>query len=133
MKPLSIEELHALNDGDWVWVEDNEKPEETGYRQVKYEVGNSLCVREGYIKYTLEYADYGKSWIAYKNKEEAETKGDILELPCLRPIIFKGNSSEVEMYELAFLDKYGMIQTVVYSDDELPAANARLRELRDKQ
>lgn len=82
-KPLTIEQLKSLEVGDWVWVENI--------------LGTKLVIdfRNGYYRKGLQdnkpdehfttswysynlffnYNLYGKTWLAYKNKEEAE--GDI--------------------------------------------------------
>lgn len=81
-KPLTIEQLKALEVGEWVWL---------------------ICIREGrhsdgfYVRkegrafndtkfvydhincddYEVDYySNYGKTWLAYKNKEAAEGKDD---------------------------------------------------------
>lgn len=81
-KPLTIEELKALPIGEWVWVENI--------------LGTKLVVdfRNGYYRKGLQdnkpdehfttswysynlffnYNLYGKTWLAYKNKEQAEGK-----------------------------------------------------------
>lgn len=70
MKPLTIEQLKALEVGDWVWV---------------IQVGNDKS--GGYMTISAinqkAYSHYGKEWLAYKNKEQAETKGEIVEFPYL--------------------------------------------------
>lgn len=83
MKPLTIEQLKALEVGDWVWV--------CGTRyDNQYACICRQNFEENYLNLTLtfgsnerfSYSDYGTKWLAYKNKEQAETKGDIVELPC---------------------------------------------------
>lgn len=83
MRPLTIDELRALKAGEWLWV--------CGTRY-----GNQyahICLQnfeENYINLTLtfgsnerfSYSTYGETWLAYKNKEQAESKGEIVELPC---------------------------------------------------
>lgn len=81
MKPLTIEQLEALEVGDWVWITDADG-DLGGYAR------KCVCFNENEFQYeTIEtyeaynYADYGKTWLAYKNKEQAEAKGEIVELP----------------------------------------------------
>lgn len=79
MKPLTIEQLKALEIGDWVWVvcciagtyamKINQSEKCLEYQTIAE------------ISY-LDYSDYGKTWLAYKNKEQAEAEGEIVELPC---------------------------------------------------
>ncbi len=84
MKPLTIEELKNLKVGEWVWLTD-----ETGH------LGHYVAKADVFIKeddktfnfdslsgsWTRSYSLYGKSWLTYKNKEQAECKGELIELP----------------------------------------------------
>lgn len=77
MKPLSIEEIKQLKVGDWVWV--------IGIERKFNEYGQIKCnSQEKWVGGTYEYLyfNYGKTWIAYKNKEQAECEGIIYEFPC---------------------------------------------------
>lgn len=67
MPSLTIEELKALQVGDWVWVIGIEH-KFNEYAQIKY---NS---QEKWVDGTYEYLyfNYGKTWVAYKNKEQSE-------------------------------------------------------------
>ena len=82
MKPLTIDELKSLEVGDWVWVI---TPTNNGeYYEKGFASDNEAFV--GYsLHYQVEvlYSDYGTKWLAYKNKEQAESNGEIVELPCL--------------------------------------------------
>lgn len=71
MKPLTIEELKALEVGDWVWLIDLKLGVNTGYEQKD----------EDFNEYA-DFSNYGKTWLAYKNKEQAEAKGESVKLPC---------------------------------------------------
>ncbi len=77
MKALSIEEIKQLKCGDWVWIKTNNSQ----YLRVNFSSeilsGETLCGIKTYY-----YADYNKTWLAYHNKEEAECKGELVELPC---------------------------------------------------
>lgn len=81
MKPLTIKELKALEVGDWVWVVDVE----TGYGQyvqlTKITTAFFECLTV-YCQKIFEFPHYGTKWLAYKNKEQAEAKGEIVEFPC---------------------------------------------------
>lgn len=91
MKPLTIEELKSLKVGDWVWILDFSK---TVYKPISdsgsyYRIDDSgkntdkeLWCHCSAIGHGFNYSDYGKTWLAYKNKEQAEAKGEIVELPC---------------------------------------------------
>lgn len=76
-KPLTIEQLKSLEVGDWVWVvvKENAYPnsaQETGYCMIGQSKDGIGC---GYMCKVL-YTDYGKTWLAYKNKEQAEGEYD---------------------------------------------------------
>lgn len=81
MKPLTIEELKALEVGDWVWLVD--KAMGLSYYRQKNHHDTTHCLFERCINdmalNIFRWADYGKSWLAYKNKEMAEAKGEIIE------------------------------------------------------
>lgn len=130
MKPLTIEELKALEVGDWVWIVDKEQ-----YCSV-YAQKCDLCnidkngIHEDVYKYTAsrdyywDYSNYGTKWLAYKNKEQAEAKGDIVELPSIRPIKNKIG----ELFEVVFIQCSGTVCSETYPDKE--QAKARLAELK---
>lgn len=68
---LTIEELKDLNVGDWVWVVcciAGTYATKTAQNDERLEY--QTIIAQSY----LDYADYGKTWLAYKNKEEAEGK-----------------------------------------------------------
>lgn len=77
MKPLTIEQLKALEVGDWVWVEwETQDPIDWRYAKQKayfkiIEPENSDSIRfNNFVP--MKYSDYGTKWIAYKNKEQEE-------------------------------------------------------------
>lgn len=81
MKSLTIDELKALEVGDWVWIV-SPMYMRGRYLQVHYNGVNTIQWY-GIPNDTLYmYDDYGKTWLAFKNKEQAEAKGEIVELPC---------------------------------------------------
>lgn len=74
-KPLTIDELKALEVGDWVWL----VYKNTVYRrytQIQAIEGTRLYVwGRGLAECEMkQYSDYGKTWLAYKNKEQEECK-----------------------------------------------------------
>lgn len=73
MKPLTIDELKALEVGDWVWIENIGEYSFYGstYDYKSRKQDDMFCLR--FSGYT--YSDYGTKWVAYKNKEQAECKG----------------------------------------------------------
>lgn len=74
MKPLTIEELKALEVGDWVWIDDGICK---GYRKITLTSVHGMCLGASDSLNTFRYRDYGKTWLAYKNKEQAEGQYDI--------------------------------------------------------
>ncbi len=81
MKPLTIEQLKSLEVGDWVWIV-SPMYMRGRYLQVHYNGVNTIQWY-GIPNDTLYmYDDYGTKWLTYKNKEQAECKGEIVELPC---------------------------------------------------
>ena len=87
-KPLTIDELKALNVGDWVWVFrdlDTETPcshygEIESYGTVSLTHSHEYLFVRNRGVHNLKYADYGKTWLAYKNKEiyeECKSNGEI--------------------------------------------------------
>ena len=83
MKPLKIDELKALQVGDWVWVTGLcEEYKNTYVHIVGMEYEYFVANYSG-IYNSFSYSDYGTKWLAYKNKEEAESKitnGSILRM-----------------------------------------------------
>lgn len=85
MKPLTTDELKALKDGDWVWVD-----MKCGIRTYGQIIHTEMLEHTGnydFVSLTDRYlpinADYGTKWIAYKNKEQAEiktTNGSVLRM-----------------------------------------------------
>lgn len=73
-KPLTIEELKALPVGDWVWVVNLQ--EKSGvYHRKSFNSDKELLVISIAMA-GFPYYNYGKTWIAYKNKEQAEGKDE---------------------------------------------------------
>lgn len=72
-KPLTIEELKVLQVGDWVWIVDPTS-NNSGTYWIKYEYLLFNPMNE-YFKDLVVVEDYGKYWVAYKNKEEAKNTG----------------------------------------------------------
>lgn len=90
MKPLTIEQLKALQVGDWVWIEilEPESIEESFPKKAYFQKAD-IVVGENFFPFILndcedglDYQFYGSDWLAYKNKEQAEAKGEIVEFPC---------------------------------------------------
>lgn len=72
-KPLTIDELKALQVGDWVWLVDiGENVTTQEYRTIKNKDINGLYLQDVCFSGFRPYASLGKDWLVYKNKEEAE-------------------------------------------------------------
>lgn len=80
MKPLTIEQLKALPVGEWVYIVDLRT--NYGLYIRKYKASNTTEYFVGSSHTGFRYSEYGKTWLPYKNKEQAEAKGEIIELPC---------------------------------------------------
>ena len=68
---LTIEELKALQVGEWVWI--TTKGGNGFYGQIDEDTDdNALCIQSEFMPFV--YRKYGNTWSAYRNKEEAEGK-----------------------------------------------------------
>lgn len=133
-KPLTIDELKALPVGDWVYVMTADG---------KYGAYGRVCEKfddDNFRVETIEsylvdpYSDYGTKWLAYKNKEQAEAKGEIVELPCLRKVTNLYSDSGCE-YRVYFIRKDGVnINSFdCYAYKDKPEAERRLAELKGER
>lgn len=121
MKSLTIEELKALEVGDYVWVVDMVHNNPLEYIKLyligdkgivgKKEDGHLLHLEFGFGWGSGDLCGYGTEWLAYKNKEQSEAKGEIIELPSsydeFEKFITqysKGQVSIIEVYEKVVLD-----------------------------
>ena len=123
MKPLTIEELKALEVGDWVWVKDLTRSGYAAYVQKDTKSNEKF----NQLSWALFYSGYGKTWLAYKNKEQAEAEGEIVELPCIRKI----NNKPFSLNEVVYVQMSGTISSETYSDDA--QAKRRLAELKGEK
>lgn len=84
MKPLTIEQLKSLEVDDWVWIIDKAINLSHYRKKIHHDTTHCLferCVNDMALN-IFRWEDYGKSWLAYKNKEQAESKATLVELPC---------------------------------------------------
>lgn len=108
MKPLTIEELEALEVFDWVWIVSPFTDLECSYAQkVDEGLSTSLIVFRT-VDSSFWISDYGTEWLAYKNKEQAEGKGDEIRKQMAKEILDEvskhyGGAWLVELYK-----KYGV-------------------------
>lgn len=76
MKPLTLEELKSLRECDWVWVEIFDEiyaiHHRNKYGQIEYLDEERICFFEDEAEWN--YSDYGKTWLAYKNKERQKER-----------------------------------------------------------
>ena len=80
MKPLTIDELKALQVGDWVWIIHKQVQPCYGKIMAKHDDTIYFSTTEGLQR--VHWKNYGNTWLTYKNKEQAETKGEWVELIC---------------------------------------------------
>lgn len=71
---LTIEELKSLKTYEWVWVDILGQKNKSTYVCIFKCNNETLIWLEGDNSYRLDFSDYGKTWLAFKNKEEAEGK-----------------------------------------------------------
>lgn len=70
---LTVEEVKRIAFDDWIWIEYDGKKEYTQkWFEDEKETDERLCANAVSGLYIFYYKDYGKTWIAYKNKEQAE-------------------------------------------------------------
>lgn len=114
---LTVEELKALPYGNWVWIEvlKEEYPHDfldTGYyRKSKWSDGDKLFDTGWHGSGTsFLYENYGTSWLAYKNKEEAER------IPELKKFVDDFCDYLLESKNNCLDDERGDIQACVYEE-----------------
>lgn len=88
MRAMTIQEIMNLEVGDWVWIEilEPESVEESFPNKAYFQKAD-IGIGENFFPFILndcedglDYQFYGSDWLAYKNKEQAEAKGEIVEL-----------------------------------------------------
>lgn len=78
MKPLTIEQLKALKVGEWIWIvkigDGRLKSDYAGYFEIinLSDTGILRSFHRILRDVCFNIADYGKTWLAYKNKEQEE-------------------------------------------------------------
>lgn len=81
MKPLTIEEIKKLEENDYIYCVSLEDDYED-YYQISYSNEQCLVLNDLGSDMFISFDTYGTKWLAYKNKEQAECKGTLIELPC---------------------------------------------------
>ncbi len=90
-KPLTIDELKALKVGDWVWISRLNNKRASGYvTDINFTAKMFTCKSINRVSTTARIADYGKTWTAYKNKEEAEKSTPDIKKKCCNNCRCKG-------------------------------------------
>lgn len=99
MKPLTIEELKALQVGDWVWlVRTMNDVVVKEYRRVYEEIDeNSGSIMLQGVEFigTYPFNSYGKTWLAHRNKQEGEGE------PAKKMITFRLNGCDISFAAVA--------------------------------
>lgn len=76
-EPLTLEELRKMGLLEWLWVELVHPSQRQLFRNITsayyqiytdYTDGEALCCGWPGIIHEFEYGDYGKTWLAYRNK-----------------------------------------------------------------
>ncbi len=121
--PLTIDELKSLEIGDWVWVETFDKH---FYYKILVPSVDEMVFSYRHYTDVMKYSDYGKTWLAYKNKEQAECNGEIVELPC----ILKSHSTYPKN-QVVYINEFGSIIVERFSYEQ--DAERRLAELKGEE
>lgn len=82
MKALTIEEIMQIKTGDVVYIINLMFKNVKGYYKFINIIDNEIEFKGIDSKLTCNFATYGKTWVAYKNKEQADGKGELVELIC---------------------------------------------------
>ncbi len=130
MKALSIEEIKQLQCDNWVWVVDKDDAYRSGEEPCGEYYKVSSSINHHYLEvssngtnnyYKFYYEDYCKTWLAYKNKEQAECKGELVELPRII------HPNELEWF-VQYQYPSGIINDEIFYS--LEKAEQKLKELR---
>ena len=83
MKALTIEEIKQFETGYFIYIVVIYEKTNSYYKIDKINNEN-LCLKlDDLGDYAeLPFSEYGKTWLAYRNKEYAECKGELVELIC---------------------------------------------------
>lgn len=130
-KPLTIDELKALPVGDWVWIVRENKKGHYYSKAFNYDIE---FIPIGLYSLNLRYSLYGIEWTAYKNKEFAETKGELVELPRIEPFTTCNieTGEPTTAYNILYRDNASG-ELVIDCEVDKSAAEARLKELRGEK
>ena len=80
MNQLTIEQIKQLKACDWLFIK-NFATNSKAYWYTIYVNTEKLTARTLFEEHDFLLKDYGKTWAAYRNKQEYECNGKIIELP----------------------------------------------------
>lgn len=80
MNQLTIEQIKQLKACDWLFVK-NFATNSKAYWYTIHVCTEKLTARTLFDEHDFLLKDYGKTWTAYRNKQEYECNGEIIELP----------------------------------------------------
>ncbi len=112
MRALTIKEIEELKQYDWLYIIEKNKRQDIGnYRRKMEIIGDLMNEKYLYCEFGLRksknyFADYGATWIAYRNKEEAECESNTIELPCkvgdIAYYVSRNRIAETKVIEISF-------------------------------
>ncbi len=80
MNQLTIEQIKQLKSGDWIFIDNRTINTKTYW--CTFSINDTEYIAHtAYNQRTFRLSDYGKTWVAYRSKQEYECKGKIIELP----------------------------------------------------
>lgn len=79
-KSLTLKEVMDMEVGDWVYLKRGDKEL---YARVVGKKNDAFVCNHNSDWTPLPYASYGDTWVAYKNKEQAETTGEVIDFPVM--------------------------------------------------
>lgn len=80
MNQLTIEQIKQLKACDWLFIK-NFATNSKAYWYTIHVCTEKLTARTLFDEHDFLLKDYGKTWVAYRSKQEYECKGKIIELP----------------------------------------------------
>lgn len=144
MRAMTIQEIRNLAVGDWVWIIDCDL-RKGKYRQLvgvdNEHDGCRFTFTSSYRQkgYHRHVSNYGKTWLAWKNKEQAEAKDEIVELPndvqtvLLRTIVYKTKFARTDYFaRFEARDDFGQPQ-IMSIDEQFYRTVIRLLGIKSRE
>lgn len=118
MKPLTIEQLKALEVGDWVWIVESKENDKGHYESI-------LCSSK-FLNHH-DYEKYRKTWFAWKNKEQVEIVDGAVAGKCRYVKNGKCTNSSAEAIDCPteVYDKYSCYSDCDWFEAEYPQTEAK--------